>query len=56
MAAKMAALQRRLSNAGLASKDTQLVPGAEGSGEVAGIGLASQGFSIRLKQTDGFFG
>ena len=55
MAAKMAALHRRLSNAGLASKDAQLIAGTEGSCEVAGICLASQGFAIGLKQTDGFF-
>ena len=41
MAAKMAALHRRLSNAGLASKDAQLIAGAEGAGEVAGICVAS---------------
>jgi hypothetical protein len=41
MAAKMAALQRRLSNAGLASKDAQLIAGAEEAGEVAGICVAS---------------
>ena len=39
----------------LASKDAELVAGTEGAGEVAGICVASQGFAIGLKQTDGFF-